>query len=472
MFMNVVTTNSAEVSELLNSLTNAMTTVILMYLPIIIWSIYRLFRQQTASQHMLRISRSAGLTILLSGMLAVCACHASDPAYRMTRQLFPVNVCHNMISTVDRMDKIAKYHQTSANFTYGASSTHPKGQKEIYVMVIGETSRADNFGIAGYPRNTTPELQQLDNVLLYGKTLSESNTTHKSVPMLLSTLTAENFDSIYFRKSTITAFKEAGYHTAYFSAQKRNHSFIDFFGEEAHDSDFMPDHNDAVCTNDMALIDRMKSFIESSTGKSKLFIVLHTYGSHFRYDDRYSPDNAYFKPDNCAMADKKHRNELINAYDNTIRNVDHTLCSIIEILRQHPDVCTALTYASDHGEDIFDDDRNRFLHASPTPTYWQLHVPLVVWLSDTYINTYPDKASSASLHRDSNVSSSRSLSPTMMDIAGIHYPEFQSSMALSSANYTEPERLYLTDYNEASPLRGAGLKTSDFAMMQKNKISQ
>ncbi len=285
MFMNVVTTNPAEVSELLNSLTDAMATVILMYLPIIIWAIYRLFRQQAASQRMLHICRTAGLTILLAGTLTACACYASSPSYRITRQLFPVNVCHNMISTVERMDKIAKYHQTSAGFTYGASSTHPKDQKEIYVMVIGETSRADNFGMAGYQRNTTPVLQQLDNVMLYGKTLSESNTTHKSVPMLLSTLTAENFDSIYFWKSTITAFKEAGYHTAYFSAQKRNHSFIDFFGEEAHDTDFMPDHNDTVCKNDMALIDRVKSFIEASSDKNKRFIVLRTYGSHIRDAD-------------------------------------------------------------------------------------------------------------------------------------------------------------------------------------------
>ena len=172
------------------------------------------------------------------------------------------------------------------------------------------------------------------------------------------------------------------------------------------------------------------------------------------------------------MAEQKHRDELINAYDNTIRNVDHALYSIIEVLRQQPEACTAMIYASDHGEDIFDDERNRFLHASPTPTYWQLHVPLVVWMSDTYISTYPDKAASANRHRNNNVSSSRSLTPTIMDIAGISYPGFQPAMALSSESYTDTERLYLTDYNEATSLHSSGLKSSDFEMMQKHGISQ
>ena len=43
-----------------------------------------------------------------------------------------------------------------------------------------------------------------------------------------------------------------------------------------------------------------------------------------------------------------------------------------------------MVYTSDHGEDIFDDARHLFLHASPLPSFWQLHVPLVVWTSSDY----------------------------------------------------------------------------------------
>ena len=50
-----------------------------------------------------------------------------------------------------------------------------------------------------------------------------------------------------------------------------------------------------------------------------------------------------------------------------------------------------MLYVSDHGEDIFDDSRLRFLHASPTPTYWQLHVPIVLWMSDSFKDAHPEK---------------------------------------------------------------------------------
>ena len=59
------------------------------------------------------------------------------------------------------------------------------------------------------------------------------------------------------------------------------------------------------------------------------------------------------------------RAQLINAYDNSIRYVDAVLDSVASVLEStgRP---AAMLYLSDHGEDIFDDSRGRFLHASPT----------------------------------------------------------------------------------------------------------
>ena len=106
-------------------------------------------------------------------------------------------------------------------------------------MVIGETSRAANWSIYGYNRNTNPELTKIKGLTAFSHVLTESNTTHKSVPMLMSSVTAHDFNSIYRQKGIITAFKEAGYRTAFFSNQRYNHSFIDFFGKEADICDFI-----------------------------------------------------------------------------------------------------------------------------------------------------------------------------------------------------------------------------------------
>ena len=64
--------------------------------------------------------------------------------------------------------------------------------------------------------------------------------------MLLSPVSASSFDSIYYQKGIITAFKEAGYQTAFFSNQRYNHSFIDFFGKEADTYDFIKEDVGAV----------------------------------------------------------------------------------------------------------------------------------------------------------------------------------------------------------------------------------
>ncbi len=70
-----------------------------------------------------------------------------------------------------------------------------KGKPELYIAVIGETSRAVNWEIFGYKRNTNPKLRHYgDSVIVFSTVFSESNTTHKSVPMLLNTLSSESFD--------------------------------------------------------------------------------------------------------------------------------------------------------------------------------------------------------------------------------------------------------------------------------------
>ena len=61
--------------------------------------------------------------------------------------------------------------------------------------------------------------------------------------------------------------------------------------------------------------------------------------------------------------------------------------------------CASMLYLSDHGEDIFDDARARYLHASPIPTYYQLHIPYVIWFSDTYREAYPEKYQMVEAHQ-------------------------------------------------------------------------
>ena len=253
-------------------------------------------------------------------------------------------------------------------------------------MVVGETSRALNWQLYGYERETNPLLVQQSGLVAFPKVLTESNTTHKSVPMLLSDVTACSYDSIYHRKGIITAFKEAGFRTAFFSNQRFNHSFIDFFGREADAFDFIKEDSLDFSYNpsDNELLKLVEQ--ELAKGAKKQFIVLHTYGSHFNYRERYPSGDAFFTPDYPVEAERKFRDNLVNAYDNSVRYTDSLLARLIGML-ENQGTDAALIYTSDHGEDIFDDPRHLFLHASPVPSYYQLHIPFLTMTVATVNDT-------------------------------------------------------------------------------------
>lgn len=463
MFVNVATTNFTEATELLRNLKLAMGTVFILYLPPLIWAIYAIVKKKHTSRDALFMPRLAGWTLVGAGLVFLALCYFMYPNFDARKHLFPLNVVCNTVEAANRTVRTNHYPETSTNFSYRATSTRPADEKEVYVMVIGETARADNWQLMGYDRPTNPKLIQRSGLVAFPRAMSESNTTHKSVPIILSYLNARNFgDSIYHTKGIVSAFKDAGYCTAFFSAQRRNHSFIDYFGEEADAWEFIVENGDPQ--KDDYLMPHLKCFIDTANA-DKLFIVLHSYGSHFNYTDRYPEQFAQFQPCDYLSAQAKYRDELINAYDNSILYTDSFLNDICDEL-EDTGVPAALVYLSDHGEDIFDDQRGRFLHASPTPTFYQLHVPMIAWMSPAYIEKYPDKYRFTLRHRLGQVDSSESAFHTMLDIAGITSPYFYPSKSLANKAYADPVRLYINDYNEGVSLHESGFQPLDFRKLE------
>ena len=468
MFLNLLTTNSGEAMELLDNLLPAVIGVFVVYLPTLALGIVSITGNKKLDQYFIyRQRRYARMTIGV-GVILTALCYADHEDYALKLDMYPVNVCYNLTLAIERAGETAGYQESSKEFTFGAQATHDKDEAEIYVLVVGETARACNFGLYGYERNTTPLLDKTEGLVAFTDVLTQSNTTHKSVPMLLSGASAENYNRIYREKGIITAFKEAGFHTAFFSNQRPNHSFIDFFGMEADEWKFIkedaPEETNISDDELLKLVDK-----QLNDGHRKLFIVLHMYGSHFNYRERYPADNAFFLPDFPVDAELKYKDNLINAYDNSIRYTDNFLARLIRML-QEQDIDAAMLYTSDHGEDIFDDDRHLFLHASPVPSYYQIHVPFLVWMSDNYRKNYPDLFKNAEINQQKNISSSASFFQTMLELGGIDTPSRNDSLSVINASYTEKNRVYLNDHNEARSLNDIGMREEDFTMLQMKGI--
>lgn len=471
MFLNVATTNSSEAKELLDNLQVAIITVIIIYLPPIVLGIVAMHGRVRSSRRLLGRARLSAMVLSVAGGIVIASCEISDPTYRTDEDFYPANVLTNLGTAFTRSYSSKNYPLTSAGRTYGARSTRPGNEREVYVAVVGETSRADNWQLFGYTRFTTPRLCSLSrsNLAVFGNTLSESNTTHKSVPLLLSTLSAKDFgDSLRYTKSVISIFKEAGFRTAYVTTQCRNGSYIDYFASEADTTIYLREPEPGVIdfsVYDIDMLAPLDSLLAS--GATKMLVVLHQYGSHFNYMDRYPREKAFFIPDITTNASAENRGQLINAYDNAIRQTDALLYSVIGRLDSIG--CTGgMIYTADHGEDIFDDARGRFLHASPTPTYYQLHVPMLVYLTPTLANRNPDMLRQAQLHQFGRVSSSASYTPTLLHMAGIIMPTLDKSKALTSSRYQEVTNpVFLSDRNRAETLGEAGFRAEDYAMLER-----
>lgn len=474
MFLNLVTTNSEEVMELLDNLLPAVVGVFVIYLPLLILAVIHIRKKHQISVSFQHHIRKWVMEAGSIGLFCLLACYVVVDGYRMRNQLYPVNICYNLYLAFERNAASENYQEASRNFRFDARSGHDAEAPEVYVMVVGETARAHNFSLYGYPRNTNPLLSKTPGITVFPDATTQSNTTHKSVPMLLSAASAEDFPRLFHEKGILAAFREAGFHTVFISNQLPNHSFIDFLGEQADEHYFLKKEESAQGSHyDEDLLQKLDKILPEADASSsvhyryrKLFVVLHTYGSHFNYHERYPRSFAYFKPDGRSEAMPENRRDLLNAYDNTIRYTDYILHGIVERLqkwelvqtkaRNKPDgiYCqptSAMLYTSDHGENIFDDNRKLFLHAAPKASDYELHVPFIIWTSQGFDKKYPKVVKALADNHTKQVQTSLSVFHTLLGIGGIQTRYRQDEHSVASELYHPGRLLYLDDHNEAIP---------------------
>lgn len=474
MFLNVATTNTSEINELLGSLLPSIALVCFLYIPPIVLAIRQWKQKNYLDWSFRRLTVLPAVLLLIASLvLSFFSANKNTGTFAFNQDVYPVNALHNLGFAVNKWDKVQRYPETSKGFTFNASrDSVPTKERQIYVLIIGETSRADNWSLYGYNRETNPNLKQQENLVVFKDALTQSNTTHKSVSIILSDAEAENYNSIYRKKGIVHAFKEAGFKTISLSNQAENSSFIEFFTKEAdiYKTIRSTDSKTRMTENhyDEELVTLMQQEIAGNTGD--LFILLHTYGSHFNYMERYPEKFRQFTPDNVGGVRKSEKQQLVNAYDNTILYTDYFLSQTIKALEQ-TNAEVAMLYTSDHGEDLFDDDRNRFLHASPSPTYYQLRVPFIMWFSNQYIASNEKRMNAVQDNKDKPISTN-AVFHTMLNAAHIRTSYLEKDLSLVNRAFDVEARMYLNDHDISVPYTKMNLKKEDFEMLKKNNIKE
>lgn len=394
MMRNFAETNATEVWDLLSP-TLFMYIVLLGILPsVLLWKTpiyYRTLYRDLLSKLLVSISCFA-----VMGAVALLNYQGLSSLFRNHHELHLMVVPSNYIGASigylrEQVVTAQKPFMTLGKDATPDSEWTQHSRKSLTVLVVGESARAENFGILGYDRDTTPQLQKEHGLIAFTDFHSCGTETAVSVPCMFSNMGRKNYDAATAKsqEGLLDVLKHAGLNVIWRDNQSGCKGTCDRVTLQNVSSSKDPE----LCANnecrDEILLQGLKDLIEHLDKDTVL--VLHQMGSHGpEYFKRYPKEFEKFTPVCASNAlDKCSRESIVNAYDNTLLYTDHVLASLIDILRSHQDnVDTAMIYLSDHGESL--GEYNLFLHGTPymlAPDQ-QKHVPLLVWLSDNYQRSF------------------------------------------------------------------------------------
>ena len=346
----------------------------------------------------------------------------------------------------------------SRAFQFHAHQEIDQKMPQIVAMVIGESSRYDRWSLNGYKRQTTPLLEKESNLISLSNVITAVSATRLSVPVIISRKPAtQSLKAGFSEKSFLAAFKEAGFKTYWLSNQMSFGQFdtpISVFAKEADVTQFL---NLGGFTNqssyDQILLDPLKIAINDPAPKK--LIVLHTLGNHWNYSHRHPKEFDKWQPslfgiENPAYTDLKWKPQLNNSYDNSILYTDWFLDQVIDTLKESKQL-TSMMYVADHGQTLYDGSCTIAFHGHNTQ--YEFHVPALVWYSDLYKETYPNKIERLQHNRKAKLST-ENMFHTLLDMADIHYPTEQLEWSFLSKKFKTHKRYVdsygWTDYDHAT----------------------
>ena len=302
-------------------------------------------------------------------------------------------------------------------------------RKNLTILIVGETSRAENFSLHGYPRETNPRLAK-DNVVYFPNTASCGTATAVSVPCMFSDMPREHYkeELAQHQEGVLDIIQRAGINVLWNDNDGGCKGVCDRVPHQNVTALNLP----GQCINgecyDEVLFHGLEDYINNLQGDG--VIVLHTIGSHGpTYYNRYPPQFRKFTP-TCDTNEIQTctKEQLVNTYDNTLVYVDYIVDKAINLLKEHQDkFTTSLVYLSDHGESL--GENGIYLHGLPyaiAPDS-QKQVPMLLWLSEDYQKRYQVDQNCLQKQAQTQHYSQDNLFSTLLGLTGVETKYYQAA---------------------------------------------
>ncbi len=337
---------------------------------------------------------AGGLALALAAVLA-----AFQPLAATMRSHKQLRYLINPLNTVYALGDLAAApfkRDTRTRLALGrdaqpSAAARAAARPPLLLLVVGETARAANFSLNGYARPTNPQLADLP-LASWRNAWSCGTSTAASLPCMFSHLGRDAFGSRRAEyDNLLDVVQQAGYAVLWLDNQSGCKGLCDRVPHAATSARLTPGRcaADGECA-DEALLDGLDERLAALPAERRargVLLVLHPMGSHGpAYHKRLPAAFKRFLPE-CATNQLQacSRDQVVNAYDNTIVYADHVLARAVAWLHaQSARYDPALLYVSDHGESL--GENNLYLHGLPyaLAPEGQKRVPWITWLGEGF----------------------------------------------------------------------------------------
>lgn len=342
--------------------------------------------------------------------------HPLNTLQSLTAQHFPLiySNCVTFVTYRAEMHLLNEYISSERKIPTGVAFDKTAQQAEKVFLVIGESSWREHYSLYGYPIKTTPFLDSLAQLspspLAYYNAIAPATFTRDATRIILSFSTPKELSPFFEYKNLIEMANSAGYETVWISGQPQmemDGSYLGLIANFANQSFFETN----ASNHDIDLLPTVSKMYKAD---KKQFFVIHLFGSHLSYNQRY--DSA----DEKAISGT----DATAQYNRTIHHTDRVLNGIFDIMQKNNS--SVMYYTPDHGEII------GVGHGFMQPGSSQFDIPLIT------INNSPlpiDSIVERYIDRETSLISSTSAAYILSEFMGYKVSEQNVMQSINEGRY-------------------------------------
>lgn len=327
------------------------------------------------------------------------------------------------------------------------------------VLVIGESTQRGRMSLYGYPRETTPGLDQLRNtdpqLTVFNNVVTSRPYTIEVLQQVLTFADELHPDLYLTQPSLMNMMKQAGYKTFWITNQQtmtERNTMLTVFSKQTDKQYYMnQQRTQSAREYDTNVLEPFKKVLDDPAPKK--FIIVHLLGTHIKYKYRYPENTGVFdgNKQNLPAGLSSEEAETYNDYDSAQHFNDHVVTQLIKDYKS-TDPNGFLLYFSDHGEEVYDTPPHQTQGRNEeTPTRHMYTIPFIIWTSPSWQAAHP-----RDLTQDINRRySSSHLIHTWSDLAGLSYQGYDATRSITNPNFVEITRWI------GNPYKKNGLKDYD-----------